>query len=138
VKIAPAALQPVVRVADPSRAVGIAGSLLAARGTWDFFPADSIGDDVELYRDARGEHLPDAPKLTSCARESAVPEPFDGLPGCDGGRVYVSQRVRSMPQARVRLPGRPGQARDTRVPWLSPFGPVPDQSQRFQKSTMRR
>ena len=33
------------------------GNLLSARGAWGFFPANTVGDDVELYGDAAGEHL---------------------------------------------------------------------------------
>ena len=31
--------------------------LLKARAVWGLFPANSVGDDVELYADAKGEHL---------------------------------------------------------------------------------
>lgn len=37
------------------------GKLLSARGAWGFFPANAVGDDVEIYgdkgADAAGEHL---------------------------------------------------------------------------------
>ena len=35
----------------------VSGRLLSARGAWGIFPANTVGDDVELYADAAGEHL---------------------------------------------------------------------------------
>ncbi|HEX7579000.1 MAG TPA: methionine synthase [Thermoanaerobaculia bacterium] len=35
----------------------VEGKLLTARGAWGFFPANAVGDDLELYADAGRSHL---------------------------------------------------------------------------------
>jgi 5-methyltetrahydrofolate--homocysteine methyltransferase len=35
----------------------VEGRLLQARAAWGLFPANSVGDDLELYSDPCGEHL---------------------------------------------------------------------------------
>ncbi len=35
----------------------VEGRLLQARAVWGLFPANSVGDDLELYSDPKGEHL---------------------------------------------------------------------------------
>ena len=66
--------------------------LITARGVYGFFPANAVGDDVELYTDA-----------TRDARARALPLPAPA----DGREDEASRAARSATSSRRRRPGCP-------------------------------
>ena len=70
------------------------GKLLAARGAWGFFPANAVGDDVELYSDAKGEHLLATLHTLRQQQEKSGDAPYEALadfvaPRTSGRRDHV-------------------------------------------------
>jgi len=70
------------------------GKLLSARGAWGFFPANSVGDDVELYADAAGEHLLATLHTLRQQQEKSGDAPYEALadfvaPRTSGRRDHV-------------------------------------------------
>ncbi len=70
------------------------GKLLSARGAWGFFPANSVGDEVELYADAAGERLLATLHTLRQQQEKSGDAPYEALadfvaPRTSGRRDHV-------------------------------------------------
>ena len=69
--------------------------LLTARGVWGFFPANAVGDDIELYADASRSRpprdAPDAPPAGPAHRRRAAPlrSPTSSRPARAAGADYL-------------------------------------------------
>ncbi len=53
--------------------------LLRARAVWGLFPANSVGDDIELYADAKGEHLLSTLHTLRQQQEKSGDAPYEAL-----------------------------------------------------------
>ena len=83
-------------LADAQALLGeiVDGRLLAARGAWGFFPANAVGDDVELYADMGGEHLLATLHTLRQQQEKSGDAPYEALadfvaPRTSGRRDHV-------------------------------------------------
>jgi 5-methyltetrahydrofolate--homocysteine methyltransferase len=57
----------------------VEGRLLQARAVWGLFPANSVGDDIELYADATGEHLLATIHTLRQQQEKSGEAPYEAL-----------------------------------------------------------
>jgi len=57
----------------------VEGRLLRARAVWGLFPANSVGDDVELYSDAKGDHLLATLHTLRQQQEKSGDAPYEAL-----------------------------------------------------------
>ncbi len=57
----------------------VGGHLLQARAVWGLFPANSVGDDVELYSEPKGEHLLATLHTLRQQQEKSGDAPYEAL-----------------------------------------------------------
>ncbi len=57
----------------------VEGRLLQARAVWGLFPANSVGDDVELYSDPKGDHLLATLHTLRQQQEKSGDAPYEAL-----------------------------------------------------------
>ncbi|MBP7675384.1 MAG: methionine synthase [Thermoanaerobaculia bacterium] len=72
----------------------VEGRLLQARAVWGLFPANSVGDDVELYSDPKGDHLLATLHTLRQQQEKSGDAPYEALadfvaPRTSGRRDHV-------------------------------------------------